>query len=514
MPQLQLSRNRLSHYLSLITPDQAVGASGLVILFAASILSLLPTVGITPLAQWISGLGLNVLADFLFQQYQDLLSQPDRGELERLSMLAHKLTKDVQRQAELRHEIGVFLGNMNAFQIAMEIVKGNPAIHGWLLARIHQDIAQYRNDFDHIHVTLAEIKSLLQRLEPTLGSAGPFTAPLLPPQGIFGRETDLDTIREWLSLNTIHTDLPFIALLGMGGVGKTTLATALTYLPNITNIFPDGVLWTELGPKPDIRLRLEEWGRSLGIETSLLPDEEACSRRLRERLHNQRALLIVDDVWESSAGQLFKVGGPGCRTLFTTRELPIANDLATPSGVYHVHSISPEAAFDLLRALAPEVVKADEASAEQLCEKLEFLPLALTLAGRYLANEALTDRRRRTIVQRLLARADERLALPQFEKRLGIDSAQPSLRAILGLSVERLNRIDQERFAMLSLFGGEPLSWTMDAAMCVWDCSENEADATIARFLQRGLIEQRNGRYRMHALLADYAAVMLQEMGL
>jgi len=248
MPQLQLSRNRLSHYLSLITPDQAVGASGLVILFAASILSLLPTVGITPLAQWISGLGLNVLADFLFQQYQDLLSQPDRGELERLSMLAHKLTKDVQRQAELRHEIGVFLGNMNAFQIAMEIVKGNPAIHGWLLARIHQDIAQYRNDFDHIHVTLAEIKSLLQRLEPTLGSAGPFTAPLLPPQGIFGRETDLDTIREWLSLNTIHTDLPFIALLGMGGVGKTTLATALTYLPNITNKV-DPIVKTTKWPK-------------------------------------------------------------------------------------------------------------------------------------------------------------------------------------------------------------------------------------------------------------------------
>jgi hypothetical protein len=159
-------------------------------------------------------------------------------------------------------------------------------------------------------------------------------------------------------------------------------------------------------------------------------------------------------------------------------------------------------------------VSRDEAAARKLCEKLEFLPLAITLAGRYLANEALTSGRQNILVRRLLSRADERLSLPQFESRLGIDDASPSLRAILGLSIGRLERTDQERFAMLSVFGGEPLSWTLDGAAFVWECSQEQAESTIVRFIQRGLVERWKDRYRMHALLSDYAEVLLEEWNL
>jgi hypothetical protein len=517
MVDLNSFRERLNSYLSHLSPDQVVGASGLAVLCAASSLALAPMPGqpfAVILGQWLGGLGLNVLAGILQQSYQNLLSQPNLDDSDRLTRLAQVLARDLQDQADLRQEIGVFLNSLNAFQIAEEVVKGNPAVHGWLLVKIYEDVHQYRTDFDHIRETLTEMRSLIEQLQPKLPLAGSFTAPPLPSQGIFGREADLKTLRQWLALDNDQTNIPPVALRGMGGVGKTTLAIALAHLPEVTETFTDGVLWTELGVKPTIRLRLEEWGRILGIDMTPLANEEACSLHLRDALHHRRVLLIADDVWDSSTGLLFKVGGPSCRMLFTTRELPIANDLATSSRVYHVDSISPEAALALLHALVPEAVSADEVSAKQLCEKLEFHPLALTLAGRYLANEALSDRRRRTLTQRLLARADERLALPQFEKRLGIEDPHPSLRAILGLSVERLDRTDQERFAMLSLFGSEPLSWTMEAAAFVWECSEDEADVTTTRFIQRGLVERRGRRYRMHALLADYAAVLLQEMEL
>jgi hypothetical protein len=450
----------------------------------------------------------------LQQCYESLLSRPSEDELDQLTSLAQALASEISQQPALRREIGVFLDELDAFQIAGELAKGNPAAHGWMLVRIHKEMSQYRTEFESIHRTLDEIKVIVEKMQPGQSREPIFTAPSLPPQGVFGRESDLETLRQSLALDADQAGTQCVAIRGMGGIGKTTLAIKLAHLPEIARHFPEGVLWTTLGPSPSLRLRLNEWGQILGIDLAALPDEEACSRRLRGAIHHRRFLMVVDDVWSSDAGLLFRVGGPDCCTLFTTRELPVANDLVAPNHVHLIRTIDPGAAILLLRALAPEVVNADESSAKQLCRKLEFLPLALTLAGRYLANEALTRRRKNTLVQALLTSAEGRLALPQYEKRLGIENARPSLRAILGLSVDRLNRTDQERFAMLGALGGEPLSWTTEAAAFIWECSESDAEKTIVRFIQRGLVEPFGNRYRMHALLADYAEILMKEWGL
>ena len=465
-------------------------------------------------AQWLGGLGLNVLAGVLQQTYQSLGASPDPEELERLSDLAEALTVEIRQQPELVREIGTFLADVDAFAIAKEIVKDNPAVHGWLLLQIYSDVGRYTKEFEHIHATLTEIKDAVASLKPSASVTAPFMAPRLPLQGIFGRANDLETICERLQLDEAVAEIPPVALRGMGGIGKTTLAIALARLPIIRNYFTHGVFWTELGPKPSLRPNLEEWGRMLDVDMTVLPTVSACSHRLTELLHDRRVLLVVDDVWNSADGLCFNVGGPGCRILFTTRELPVANDLATPSRVYQVATISPDAALGLLRVMAPEVVASNELQAALLCAKLECLPLAITLAGRFLANEALTERRQQRLIGMLMSSAEERLALSQTESRTGIDEVHPSLRAILGLSVERLDRADQERFAMLAFFGGEPLSWTAEMAMFMWECKENQAEKTLIHLEQRGLVERWHNRYRMHALLADYAGTLRKRWAL
>ncbi len=119
------------------------------------------------------------------------------------------------------------------------------------------------------------------------------------------------------------------------------------------------------------------------------------------------------------------------------------------------------------------------------------------------------------LVGDLIERRESRLHLMQAEGRLGITGEEPvSLQAILALSVDRLDRVDQERFAMASIFGGDPLTWEINAAAFVWECSVEEAEASVACFIQRGLVERRGERYWMHALLADYAAEMMETFGL
>lgn len=367
---------------------------------------------------------------------------------------------------------------------------------------------------DNNHRTSSLTQSVPAPNAPVAQTTPPFMAPPLPPQGILGRDEALARLHISLALDQpVATNVPPVALHGMGGIGKTTLAVALARQAAIPQLFPDGVLWVGVGPHPTIRNLLDDWGRALGISLLGERDEAACQERLRACLHQRRLLLIIDDVWEVPHGQAFLLGGPACRTLLTTRESPAAYTLATRERTQRVDVLDATAALTLLYRLAPESVATDEANARRLCERLECLPLALTLAGRLLAIEADVPMRMKRLLSELIERGASRLHLLQEEGRLGLDPEQPaSLYTILGMSVERLSRVDQERFAMLTVFGAEPLTWQSEAAAHIWECSLTAAEKTIASFIQRGLVLRRGESYWMHALLADYATEMMMAL--
>lgn len=368
---------------------------------------------------------------------------------------------------------------------------------------------------DHNHTVTTQTYIEKQVINnDTKEAKGSYQLPPLPPQGIFGREDEIISLTDFLKPeNPEIAELAPVALRGMGGIGKTTLALSFAY--KFRDAFPDGVLWTSLGPKPTTRLLLDAWGRALDID--LLPerDEAACQNRLRQHLHDKRMLIVVDDIWDVIHGDNFLVGGPYSRTLLTTREKPIANHFTTPDRVLGINVLKPEDSLALLYKLAPETKQVDKKVSIRLCERLEFLPLAITLAGRMIANESDIPQRMQRLVGELIERRESRLSLLKEDGRQGLDEENPvSLHAILGMSVERLSKSDQERFAMLSVFGGEPLTWEIKAVSAVWETSIEESEATITRFIHRGLVEPRNGRFWMHALLADYAAGLMEEMSL
>jgi transcriptional regulator with XRE-family HTH domain len=121
------------------------------------------------------------------------------------------------------------------------------------------------------------------------------------------------------------------ALYGMQGVGKTTLAIELVHDCDVQRFFQDGILWVELGHRPNIPELLRRWGILLGltpVETASLTTVSDLAGVLQETIGMRRMLLVIDDARHSGDALAFKLGGPCCAYILTTRVAAVALDFA------------------------------------------------------------------------------------------------------------------------------------------------------------------------------------------
>ncbi len=333
------------------------------------------------------------------------------------------------------------------------------------------------------------------------------------PRVFIGRD---EVLRELIAALKLDVDgagpIALTALKGMGGIGKTTLAAALANHPEVETALPDGTLWAGLGPEPEVMSLLAEWGTQLGEDFAQFDSPETRSRRLSTLLHNKKSLLIVDDVWQAEPARYFLVGGTRSRALITTRDNEIARKLAGREAV-RVETLTNAASLNLLRELAPKAVAADEKAANELATVLDGLPLALTLAGQMLAAEWEAGLGVAGALSELKDR-EARLKLAGAE-RAGLATDELSLRAILAMSYDRLpDEATKRTFRLLGVFGGKPLTFSVEAAAAIWGMELRPAQKTMVALVGRALVEPvESGRYTLHTTLADFAESLLEEHG-
>jgi tetratricopeptide (TPR) repeat protein/transcriptional regulator with XRE-family HTH domain len=344
----------------------------------------------------------------------------------------------------------------------------------------------------------------------------PSIPPLLtPPEDLIGRDQLVPQLRAYLCADTSPG---LIALYGLPGVGKTTLAVALAHDHAIQDHFEDGILWAGLGPHPDIFGLLTYWGTLLGItesELQKLRATDALIRRLRAAIGTRQMLLMVDDAWEIEQALAFKVGGPRCAYLFTSRFPGVALQLAG-NGATQVKELNDHEGVRLLARLAPQVVTDEPKTAQGLVQWVGGLPLALTLIGNYLRLQAYSGqpRRLRAAIERLRS-GEERLHLtgPQalLERSPGLaEDAQVSLQAVIELSEQQLPQQARDALRALSLFPAKPNSFSEEVALAVGQMPVETLDILS----DTGLLESHGpGRYTLHQTIADYARAHLTDPG-
>lgn len=373
-------------------------------------------------------------------------------------------------------------------------------------ARIHGDVHTEGGDFvgRDKHVTIVQ------------QVPAPRTLSLLPPLPslVVGREQALAELKSRLSSAPQGgaSVQVITAMRGWPGVGKTTLAAWLAHDPQLSQTFPDGVLWASLGTTPNLLSELAAWGRALGSDAlQNARDLQQARDLLAGLLRERRMLLILDDVWEVGHAAPFLVGGRNCATLVTTRLNELSRELVPPDQVYILPVLTVDSALELLGKLAPHVLEEHPSEARGLVEALEGLPLALQVAGRLLQSEVASGFGVRELMADLKKGAALLEANVPPDRRDLVSETTPSVAALLLTSLEKLDEPTRACYAYLGVFAPQPATFDLEAMKFMWDTQDPHP--TVRTLVDRGLLEfiQETHRYQMHALLVMLAKTLLTD---
>lgn len=297
---------------------------------------------------------------------------------------------------------------------------------------------------------LEQPEQVHQLLHPELDSSavvltlreGPTNLP--PRTSPIGRDDLLDAITEALRARG-----QVVALVGPGGVGKTTMAVEAGHRSRAE--FPDGVWFVDLRPLPPD-------GDVIGAVAAVVPVPDG-DQPIRQRLAEALAstLLIIDNTEHvpgaARAIRELVAMSPDVRVLSTSRVR------GADERTVVVPPLVAEGAAALLHERAAQArpgLELDAATTSALVEAVDGLPLALELAAARLRVLSPHD-----LLQRLTASTDV----------LDSRTAERTLRATLQWSWDLLELPLRDLLAALSVFAG-PVDLQAIAAVCAPDLDE------------------------------------------
>ncbi|GKV36892.1 hypothetical protein SLEP1_g44975 [Rubroshorea leprosula] len=242
--------------------------------------------------------------------------------------------------------------------------------------------------------TLSLVSSTIQVRERTAGAAAR-TVPTTPQleSDVYGRENDKEAILKKLlndecsSRGEVFCVLPIV---GMGGVGKTTLAR-LVYKEVEQGRFNPRA-WVCVSDQFDVmsitRNILEELTKARCDLNSL----NLLQEKLKGELSGKKFLLVLDDVWNEK-GNLwdnlkvpFKSGAPGSKIIVTTRNMGVAQMMGGKNSVHCLGVLEDDRCLSILARDALGVENFDahpnlKNVAQEIVKKCKGLPLVAKILG-------------------------------------------------------------------------------------------------------------------------------------
>ncbi|KAJ9687388.1 hypothetical protein PVL29_016038 [Vitis rotundifolia] len=237
-----------------------------------------------------------------------------------------------------------------------------------------------------------DVLGLKQGVGEKLFQRWPSTS-VVDESGVYGRDGNKEEIIKMLvSDNSSGNEIGVISIVGMGGIGKTTL-TQLVYNDESVKKYFDLEAWVCVSEEFDL-LRITktifEATTSRGF-TSDVNDLNFLQVKLKESLNGKKFLLVLDDVWNENYNNWdrlrtpLKVGSNGSKIIVTTH----SENVALVMRSVHTHRLGQLPFEDCWWLFAKHAFENGDPSAhpyleaigKEIVKKCQGLPLAAKTLG-------------------------------------------------------------------------------------------------------------------------------------
>ncbi len=342
-------------------------------------------------------------------------------------------------------------------------------------------------------VGVFQVRALRLRTEfPSLRALDTSPGNLRPAASSFiGREAELAEVEEALKAHRLVT------LTGVGGVGKTRLATELA--ARLADEFPEGVWYFELAAVADPAAIPDAVAAVLGITQQ---PGKTVGESVAAALEGRVRLLVFDNcehVRDAAADliEAILVQSATVRIVATSREgLGVADEQVWPVPSLDLSGGIDSAAVNLFveraQSVAPRFSMAtpDEASAVvEICRRLDGIPLAIELAASRMASMTASEVR---------DRLDQRFRLLVGPRR-GLERHQ-TLRHAVAWSYDHLDDEEKSLLERCSVFAG---GFDLESACAVMGSDDDFATLDLLDALVRKSLlvaDRSSGRTRFSML--------------
>ncbi|CAA3010143.1 late blight resistance homolog R1B-8 [Olea europaea subsp. europaea] len=222
-----------------------------------------------------------------------------------------------------------------------------------------------------------------------------------------GLEDALADIKDRLAGGSSKLDV--VSIVGMGGIGKTTLAHKV-YIDKYIEYHFHICAWLTVSQEYSVReillglldsMKIQIDGRS---ETDIYQLGELLYKKLKGR----RYLLVMDDVWNIEAWDGVKIYFPDDKTrsriLLTTRLENVANYIKSGSPLHHVRFLNDEESWKLfcLKVFGENFCPLElEEIGKKIAQNCRGLPLAVVVIGGLLSKATKTPHYWRSIAENI-----------------------------------------------------------------------------------------------------------------
>ncbi|XP_043814027.1 putative disease resistance protein RGA3 [Manihot esculenta] len=333
----------------------------------------------------------NVLLD---AEEQQKLNRQVKGWLERLEEVvydADDLVDDFATEALRRR---VMTGNRMTKEVSLFFSSSNQLVYGFKMGHkvkaIRERLADIEADRKFNLEVRTDQESIVWRDQTTSSL----------PEVIIGREGDKKAITELVLSSNGEECVSVLSIVGIGGLGKTTLAQIILNDELIKNSFEPRI-WVCVSEPFDVKMTVGKILESATGNKSEDLELEALKSRLEKIICGKKYLLVLDDVWNENRKtwqnlkRLLVGGSSGSKILITTRSKKVA-DISGTIAPHVLEGLSVVESWSLFLHVALEGQEPKHANVrekgKEILKKCHGVPLAIkTIASLLYAKNPETE---------------------------------------------------------------------------------------------------------------------------